>query len=171
MATPITTRTKQDVQLKALGGLEDGQVIVGGGVAVAGLAAALLATDPSRRRQDMAEAAGGDEMQSVKNYFNTEGFDRWKKIYGETDEVNKVQLDIRQGHAQTVEKVLNWVGTSLDGQTFCDAGCGTGSLDVPLALRGASVYASDISAAMVGEAERRYEEAIANGAKAPKVAP
>jgi hypothetical protein len=23
----------------------------------------------------------------VKNYFNTTGFERWRKIYGETDEV------------------------------------------------------------------------------------
>merc|ERR1719487_887005 len=119
----------------------------------------------------MASAAGGDEMKSVKDYFNSDGFQRWRKIYGETDDVNKVQLDIRTGHAQTVEKVLNWVGKDLDGITFCDAGCGTGSLDVPLALRGASVYASDISEAMVGEAERKYEDAIAKGAKAPTVAP
>ncbi len=45
-----------------------------------------------------------------------------------------------------------------------------GSLAIPLALRGASVSASDISAAMAGEAERRYQEAV-KGAKAPKVAP
>ena len=31
----------------------------------------------------------------VKKYFNTEGFERWRKIYGETEDVNKVQLDIR----------------------------------------------------------------------------
>lgn len=36
----------------------------------------------------------GNAMQ-VKQYFNTTGFERWNKIYGETDEVNKVQLDIR----------------------------------------------------------------------------
>ena len=41
----------------------------------------------------------------VKNYFNTAGFDRWRRIYGETDDVNSVQRDIREGHAQTVEKV------------------------------------------------------------------
>lgn len=41
----------------------------------------------------------------VRNYFNQEGFNRWNKIYGETDEVNKVQLDIRTGHAITVDKV------------------------------------------------------------------
>lgn len=66
----------------------------------------------------------------VKTYFNTDGFNRWKKIYGETDEVNKVQLDIRQGHAQTVEKVLGWLDAEggLKGTTVCDAGCGTGAL-------------------------------------------
>lgn len=36
------------------------------------------------------EAVGGDEKDAVRSYFNTSGFDRWKKIYGETDEVNKV---------------------------------------------------------------------------------
>jgi hypothetical protein len=65
----------------------------------------------------------------VKTYFNTDGFNRWKKIYGETDDVNKVQLDIRQGHAQTVEKVLGWLDAEggLQGTTVCDAGCGTGA--------------------------------------------
>jgi magnesium-protoporphyrin O-methyltransferase len=101
------------------------------------------------------------------------GFDRWKKIYGETDDVNKVQLDIRTGHAQTVEKVLKWFddeGGAKDA-SICDCGCGTGSLAVPLALRGAAVTASDISSSMVKEAERQYKQAIADGAAAPKKAP
>ena len=36
------------------------------------------------------EASGGDELAAVKKYFDTAGFERWNKIYGETDEVNKV---------------------------------------------------------------------------------
>lgn len=44
-------------------------------------------------------------MASVAAYFNGEGFQRWRKIYGENDDVNKVQLDIRDGHAVTVDKV------------------------------------------------------------------
>ena len=32
----------------------------------------------------MAQEAGGDEMESVKKYFNTAGFERWNKIYGTT---------------------------------------------------------------------------------------
>lgn len=43
---------------------------------------------PRRRTAQMAET-GGNELEAVKNYFNTAGYDRWKKIYGETEDVNK----------------------------------------------------------------------------------
>ena len=50
-----------------------------------------------------------DDKAEVREYFNNEGFNRWNKIYSDSDEVNKVQLDIRDGHAQTIQKILNWV--------------------------------------------------------------
>lgn len=46
------------------------------------------------------------DKEEVTEYFNNNGFDRWNKIYSESDEVNNVQLDIRTGHGQTIEKVL-----------------------------------------------------------------
>jgi len=145
---------------------------VGGVAAVAAVGGLLVATDPEKRRDDMKASSGGDEAASVKDYFNSTGFDRWKKIYGETDDVNKVQMDIREGHQQTVDKVLAWTaGMNMEGVTVCDAGCGTGSLAIPLALRGATIAASDISSAMVGEAEVRFNEQVKAGAKAPSVAP
>jgi magnesium-protoporphyrin O-methyltransferase len=147
-------------------------VAVGGAAAVAAVGGLLIATDPNQRREDMKSSAGGDEAKSVADYFNSTGFERWNKIYGETDDVNKVQLDIRVGHQQTVDKVLDWTaGMDMNGVTVCDAGCGTGSLAIPLALRGASIAASDISSAMVGEAEQRYNAEVAAGKKAPAVAP
>ena len=89
----------------------------------------------TRRKKQTADS-GGDEKKAVASYFNTQGFERWRKIYGETDDVNKVQLDIRKGHAQTVDKVLNWLSEGkLEGVSVCDAGCGTGSLAIPLALQ------------------------------------
>lgn len=45
------------------------------------------------------------DKEEVTEYFNNNGFDRWNKIYSESDEVNNVQLDIRTGHGQTIEKV------------------------------------------------------------------
>ncbi|RVX17988.1 Magnesium protoporphyrin IX methyltransferase, chloroplastic [Vitis vinifera] len=106
--------------------------VIGGG-SVAALAAVLSLTDPERRRQLQAEEVGGGDKEVVKEYFNNSGFQRWKKIYGETDDVNKVQLDIRLGHSKTVENVMKMLTDES----------------------GAIVTASDISAAMVAEAEKQ----------------
>jgi magnesium-protoporphyrin O-methyltransferase len=95
------------------------------------------------------------EKTIVRNYFNTVGFERWRRIYGE-EEVNFVQKDIRLGHARTIETVLQWLGDP-SGLRICDAGCGVGSLSLPLAARGAQVFASDISEQMVNEARRRQQ--------------
>ncbi|MBW4522542.1 MAG: magnesium protoporphyrin IX methyltransferase [Scytolyngbya sp. HA4215-MV1] len=105
-----------------------------------------------------------DDKKVVKEYFNATGFDRWRRIYGD-GEVNKVQLDIRQGHQQTVDTVIGWLkaDSNLTGLTICDAGCGVGSLSIPLAEAGAKVYASDISEKMVGEAKERAEALGLNG--------
>ena len=103
------------------------------------------------------------EKQEVKGYFETTGFDRWNRIYSESDNVNKVQRNIRIGHQKTVDEVLAWIKESgeLNNASFCDAGCGVGSLSLPLAAMGAgSIQASDISEAMAKEAERRAEAAI-----------
>ncbi|MFB2921247.1 MULTISPECIES: magnesium protoporphyrin IX methyltransferase [Aerosakkonema] len=104
-----------------------------------------------------------DDKTIVQDYFNSTGFDRWRRIYGD-GEVNKVQLDIREGHQQTVATTLSWL--TYDGNvsklSICDAGCGVGSLSIPLAQDGAKVYASDISEKMVAEAKERATAALSN---------
>lgn len=97
-----------------------------------------------------------DDKTVVREYFNATGFDRWRRIYGD-GEVNKVQLDIRIGHQQTIDHVLRWLkaDSNLSQITVCDAGCGVGSLSIPLAEAGAKVFSSDISEKMVEEAKER----------------
>ncbi len=104
-----------------------------------------------------------DDKTVVKEYFNATGFDRWRRIYGD-GEVNKVQLDIRTGHQQTVDTVLSWLKSdgNLAELSICDAGCGVGSLSIPLAQAGAKIFASDISEKMVGEAKERAKETLGN---------
>lgn len=133
-----------------------------GGGSVAALAAVISLTDPEKRRRLQAEEVGGDDKEVVREYFNNTGFQRWKKIYGETDEVNRVQRDIRIGHSKTVENAITMLTDegSLRGVTVCDAGCGTGSLSIPLAKEGAIVSAIDISAAMVAEAEKQVSVSV-----------
>jgi magnesium-protoporphyrin O-methyltransferase len=111
---------------------------------------------------DANQAEKAAEKAEVKGYFETTGFDRWNRIYSESEDVNRVQRNIRIGHQKTVDNVLAWLQEqgNLEQRSFCDAGCGVGSLTLPLAQLGAgSIAASDLSAAMVQEAERRAVEA------------
>ncbi|MEH1869329.1 MAG: magnesium protoporphyrin IX methyltransferase [Nostoc sp.] len=104
-----------------------------------------------------------DDKTIVREYFNSTGFDRWKRIYGD-GEVNKVQLDIRNGHQQTVDTVIGWLkaDNNLPELSICDAGCGVGSLSIPLAVDGAKVYATDISEKMVEEGKDRAKLTLGN---------
>ena len=121
--------------------------------------------DPSPASQATASSGSGQadaEKAEVKGYFETTGFERWNRIYSDSEDVNKVQRNIRIGHQKTVDNVLTWLGEqgNLAGRSFCDAGCGVGSLSIPLAQLGAGrIAASDLSAAMVAEASRRAAEA------------
>jgi magnesium-protoporphyrin O-methyltransferase len=117
---------------------------------------------PPEQLLEANQAEKAAEKAEVKGYFETTGFDRWNRIYSESDDVNKVQRNIRIGHQKTVDNVLAWLQEQgqLAERSFCDAGCGVGSLSLPLAQLGAgSISASDLSAAMVQEAERRAVEA------------
>lgn len=102
-----------------------------------------------------------DDKTIVKDYFNATGFDRWRRIYGD-GEVNKVQKDIRLGHQQTIDTVVAWLKAdgNLANLSICDAGCGVGSLSIPLAQEGAKIFASDISEKMVTEAQERAQKAL-----------
>jgi len=104
-----------------------------------------------------------DDKSVVREYFNATGFDRWRRIYGD-GEVNKVQRNIRAGHQRTIDNVLAWLAEDdrLAEQAVCDAGCGVGSLAIPLARMGAQVYGSDISEKMISEAKVRAQAALGN---------
>ena len=101
------------------------------------------------------------EKNEVKNYFNGTGFDRWKRIYSKSKEVNTVQKNIRIGHQKTVDDVIKWVKDKpeITKLTFCDAGCGVGSLTIPLLNLGIrDIQVSDISEAMIEETKNRIKE-------------
>ena len=103
-----------------------------------------------------------NEKAEVTEYFNGTGFDRWNRIYSDSDDVNKVQKNIRIGHQKTVDDVISWLKEydNIKDKSFCDAGCGVGSLSIPLAKLGAkSIHLSDISDAMINETKNRAKEA------------
>ena len=95
----------------------------------------------------LSMSTGIDDKTEVREYFNNEGFNRWNKIYSETDDVNSVQLDIRTGHDETISKILKWVEADGDikGKSVCDCGCGVGSLAIPLASMGETLILSNLT--------------------------
>ena len=102
------------------------------------------------------------EKIEVKDYFNGVGFDRWKRIYSQSDDVNTVQKNIRKGHQKTVDDVIVWLKDypNLNKLNFCDVGCGVGSLSIPLLKLGVKqIQLSDISSSMVNEPMKRSKEA------------
>ena len=105
------------------------------------------------------------EKSEVKEYFNGTGFDRWKRIYSNSEQVNNVQKNIRKGHQKTVDDVISWVNNYQDISkiSFCDAGCGVGSLTVPLLELGVNqIQVSDISSSMIKETKQRVEKLSPN---------
>jgi magnesium-protoporphyrin O-methyltransferase len=104
-----------------------------------------------------------DDKAEVSEYFNNEGFGRWNKIYSDSLDVNKVQLDIRVGHQITIDKVLDWMSEENNYQnSVCDAGCGVGSLALPMSKMYNQVSASDISKSMTDECSARAKAAYLN---------
>tara|TARA_Y100001978_G_scaffold141900_1_gene127004 strand:+ start:119 stop:820 length:702 start_codon:yes stop_codon:yes gene_type:complete len=100
------------------------------------------------------------EKNEVKDYFNGTGFDRWNRIYSKSDDVNTVQKNIRKGHQKTVDDVIQWVNKypEFSKASFCDAGCGVGSLTIPLLNLGVKdIQVSDISASMIEETKLRIK--------------
>ena len=90
-------------------------------------AASSGAAQPADAKQVEAKQA---EKAEVQAYFESTGFERWNRIYSDSEEVNKVQRNIRIGHQKTVDEVLAWLQEqgNLPQRSFCDAGCGVGSL-------------------------------------------
>lgn len=111
--------------------------------------------------KEQSNIPNSNDKEEVESYFNGTGFDRWNRIYSESEDVNNVQRNIRIGHQKTVDDVLSWLNEdgNLNTISICDAGCGVGSLSLPLAQMGAgSIFSSDISESMVSETLRRAKE-------------
>ena len=106
------------------------------------------------------------EKNEVKEYFNGTGFDRWNRIYSKSDDVNRVQKNIRIGHQKTVDDVIQWINQypEFSKMNFCDAGCGVGSLTIPLLKLGVkNIQVSDISFSMIEETKLRVKnEGLSN---------
>ncbi len=92
----------------------------------------------------------------IGNYFDRTAASAWKLLTSDAP-VSRVRATVRAGRDQMRETLLRWMAPDLHGMRILDAGCGTGTLAMDLARRGAEVVAIDLSPTLVDHARERAE--------------
>lgn len=89
-------------------------------------------------------------------YFDRTAAQAWSRLTSDAP-VSGIRATVREGRRRMFENVLSCMPQDMRGLRVLDAGCGTGTLAVELAKRGAHVTAIDIAPTLVGFARDRFE--------------
>ena len=90
----------------------------------------------------------------LTTYFDQTAAAAWRALTS-NDPVSRIRATVRAGRDEMRGTLLGWLPEDLDGQTLLDAGCGTGSLAIEAAQRGAQVVAIDVAGNLIDIARRR----------------
>lgn len=90
----------------------------------------------------------------LEQYFDRTAADAWKRLTSDVP-VSGIRATVRAGREEMRRTLLSWLPTDLKGCRLLDAGCGTGTLAVDAARRGAQVVAIDLSPTLVKLAQER----------------
>ncbi len=80
----------------------------------------------------------------LRQYFGSNGFDRWRKIYG-SERVSFIRNTVRVGHAAMVSQALAWSWENGSQLRVLDAGCGTGIVSRAIARAGGEAVGCDLT--------------------------
>ncbi|WOJ96441.1 magnesium protoporphyrin IX methyltransferase [Congregibacter brevis] len=98
----------------------------------------------------------------IETYFDRTASDAWTKLTSNAP-VSRIRQTVRAGRDEMRDTLLSWLPKNLEGCRVLDAGCGTGSVAVELATRGAQVLAVDLSATLIEIARERLPSDIGKG--------
>lgn len=90
----------------------------------------------------------------LTTYFDETAASAWQALTS-NNPVSRLRATVRAGRDEMRRTLLDWLPEDLSGATLLDAGCGTGSLAIDAARRGASVIAIDVAGNLVDIAARR----------------
>lgn len=106
----------------------------------------------------MASAAPSDSYVEARDrleaYFDRTAVEQWKALTSDAP-VSRIRATVRAGRDRMRATLLGWLPADMRGLRLLDAGCGTGSLSVEAAARGAEVVAIDVSGQLVSVARER----------------
>ena len=95
----------------------------------------------------------------LETYFDRTARDAWDRLTSDAP-VSGIRATVRAGRDAMRASLLSWLPADMTGLRLLDAGCGTGSLAVEAARRGAEVVAIDVAAGLVAIARERAPEGL-----------
>jgi magnesium-protoporphyrin O-methyltransferase len=108
----------------------------------------------------MAAADYQERRGQLQTYFDRTAVEAWARLTS-TAPVSRIRATVREGRDRMRATLLGFLPSNLDVKRVLDAGCGTGSLSVEAAQRGADVVAIDLSATLVKLAGERLPAHLA----------
>lgn len=103
-----------------------------------------------------------ERRKELETYFDRTAVDAWARLTTEAP-VGSIRATVREGRAEMRNTLASWLPDDLRGARILDAGCGTGTLAVELAARGATVVGVDLSPKLISLARERHPERIGTG--------
>ena len=98
--------------------------------------------------------------EQLQTYFDSTANKAWEQLTSD-EPVSRIRETVRNGRQAMADCLMEWLPDDMSGLRLLDAGCGTGSLSIQAAERGASVVAIDISPSLIGVAQQRTPEHLA----------
>lgn len=98
--------------------------------------------------------------EQLQTYFDSTANKAWEQLTSDAP-VSKIRETVRNGRQAMADCLLDWLPNNMSGMRILDAGCGTGSLSIQAAGRGAQVTGIDISPSLIRIAQQRTPEALA----------
>ena len=105
----------------------------------------------------MPTASYQTRRDEIETYFDRTAADAWATLTSDAP-VSRIRRTVRRGRDAMRETLLSWLPEDLSGSTLIDAGCGTGTLAIEAAQRGAKVVAVDLSPTLVNLARERLRD-------------
>ena len=102
----------------------------------------------------MATATYDTYRDGLETYFDRTARDAWERLTSDA-QVSGIRATVRAGRDKMRATILSMLPADMTGLRLLDAGCGTGSLAVEAAMRGAEVVAIDVAAGLVDIARER----------------
>jgi magnesium-protoporphyrin O-methyltransferase len=105
----------------------------------------------------MPSASYQMRRDEIETYFDRTAADAWAALTSDAP-VSRIRRTVRSGREAMRATLLSWLPEDLSGSTLIDAGCGTGTLAIEAAQRGAEVVAVDLSPTLVNLARERLRD-------------